>query len=325
MTHRAVFVALLVLLLASGGAAAQAWAPQRNVEIVAASAPGGSNDKTARMLEHLLSGNKLVTSSITVVNKPGGGSNIANTYVAQRVGDAHVLLIAGNALMTNHIIGASKLTIADFTPIASMAEDYAVFAVTGGSPLKSGKDLVERMQKDARSVSTGFANAFGSTRHIAAALFVKALGGNPRDLKVVVFKGSAEAIPAVLGGHIDLAVVGAVNAVPHVAAGRMRILGVGAPQRLPGVFANAPTWREQGIDVVYGSWRGVFAPRGLTPQQSAFWESAMQKIAATPEWKSDLEKNLWTDNFLTGAALRKEIERELVATRTVLTEIGLAK
>ena len=324
MMRRALFIAIAALALA-GGVSAQTWTPNRNVEIVAASPPGGSNDKTARMLEHLLNANKLVSSSITVVNKPGGGANIANTYVAQRTGDPHVLLIAGNAIMTNSIIGASTLTLADFTPIASMVEDYAVFVVTAGSPLKTGKELIERMRKDVRSVSTGFANAFGSTRHIAVALFAKAVGSNPRELKVVVFKGSAEAIPAVLGGHIDLAIVGATNAVAHVAGGKMRVLGVGAPKRLPGVFADAPTWREQGVDVVYGSWRGVFGPKGLTAEQLAFWENAMRRIAATPEWKSDLEKNLWTENFLTGAALRKDIEREYAASKIVLSEIGLAK
>ena len=304
---------------------AQAWAPQKNVEIVAASAPGGSNDKTARMLEHLLTASKAVPTTMTVVNKPGGGANIANTYVAQRVGDAHYLLIAGSGIMSNHIIGASTLTLADFTPVASMAEDYAVFAVAAGSSLKTGKDLADRMKKDPRSVTLGFANAFGSTRHVTSGMFVKALGGNPRDLKPVVFKGSAEAIPAVMGGHLDLVVVGAVNVVPHVGSGRMRVLGVAAPQRLPGALANAPTWREQGVDVVHGSWRGVFGPKGLTPAQLAFWENAMRKIAETPEWKTDLERNLWSDNFLIGAALKKEIEREHAATKAVLTDLGLAR
>ena len=313
------------LALGPGGAFAQTWTPQKNVEIVAASAPGGSNDKTARMLEHLLTANKVVPSTITVVNKPGGGANIANTYVAQRIGDAHFLLIAGGGIMSNNIIGASTLTLADFTPIASMVEDYAVFAVATGSPLKTGKDLADRMKKDPRSVTCGFANAFGSSRHISAGLFIKALGGNPRDLKPVVFKGSAEAIPAVLGGHLDLVIVGAVNAVPHVSAGRMRVLGVAAPRRLGGALANAPTWREQGLDVVHGSWRGVFGPKGLTPAQLAFWENALRKIAETPEWRADLEKNFWSDNFLTGAPLKKEIEREHVETKAVLADIGLAK
>jgi len=69
----------------------------------------------------------------------------------------------------------------------------------------------------------------------------------------------------------------------------------------------------------------VFGPKGLTPAQVAFWENAMRKIAETPEWKADLEKNFWTDNFLTGAPLKKEIEREYVATKAVLGDIGLAK
>ena len=88
-----------VLAAASGGAAAQTWSPQKNVEIVAASAPGGSNDKTARMLEHLFIANKIVPTTITVVNKPGGGAIIANTYVAQRAGDPHYLLIAGSGII----------------------------------------------------------------------------------------------------------------------------------------------------------------------------------------------------------------------------------
>src|SRR6185503_11000192 len=72
MTGRLAVMAA-ALLAASGGAVAQAWAPQRNVEIIAASVPGGSNDKTARTIEHMLLAGKLVSSSLTVVNKSGGG------------------------------------------------------------------------------------------------------------------------------------------------------------------------------------------------------------------------------------------------------------
>ena len=121
---------------------------------------------------------------------------------------------------------------------------------------------------------------------------MKAVGGNARDLKVVVFKGSAEAIPALLGGHIELGVFGAVNVVPHVSSGRMRILGVAAPQRLSGPLATAPTWRELGVNVVTGSWRGVFAPKNLTAPQvtertepgsdpEQMYES-LQRLAALP-------------------------------------------
>jgi putative tricarboxylic transport membrane protein len=310
---------------AASTVSAQGWVPQKNVEIVAASAPGGSNDNTARTVERTLNAVKAVPTTLTVVNKPGGGGSIAATYVAQRVGDPHFLLVATSGIASNHIVGASTLTPADFTPIAIMLQDYVAFAVAANSPIASGKDLAERLKKDPKSVTIGFANTFGGSRHVAAGLLLKALGGNPRDLKVVVFKGSAEAVPAVLGGHIDLVVIGAGNVVAHVMNGRMRVLGVGAPQRLGGALASVPTWREQGVNLVSGAWRGIFGAKGLTASQLAYWENALRKVADTPEWKSDVEKNLWTDHFVTGAAMKKELEQENAATRAVLVDLGLAK
>lgn len=219
----------MILAGVSAGAAAQAWSPQKIVEVVASSVPGGSNDNTARTLERVLVAHKLVNSTLTVVSKPGGGGNIAYTYVSQRAGDPHYLQVTTSALLSNHIIGSSTLSPADFTPIA------------------------------------------------------------------------------------------------HVSSGRMRVVGVGAPQRLGGALAIAPTWREQGVDFVYGSWRSIFAPKGLTPAQVAYWENTLRNVTETAEWKADLEKNYWTDDFVTGAQLRKNLEQEYAYTRSVLVDVGLAK
>jgi putative tricarboxylic transport membrane protein len=306
-------------------APAQQWTPQKNIEIVAGSAPGGSNDKTARAMERIFVGGKLVPASVTVVNKAGGGGSIAYTYVSQHPGDAHFLYIASSGLLSNHIIGASKLSQADFTPIALLYEDAAVFMVASGSPLQSGTELAERLKKEPGSVVVGFANAFGSSRHMAAALLMKTLGGNARDLKPVVFKGSAQAITALLGGHIEVGVAGAVNAITHVAAGRMRVIAVAAPQRLGGALGVAPTWREQGVDLVYGNWRAIFGPKGLTPAQVAYWEGVLRRMTETPEWKADLAKSHWTESFVTGPALHKELEKDYAYLKTTLVELGLAK
>lgn len=324
MTLTRINVACVVIALAAP-AFAQSWTPQKNVEIVAASAPGGSNDNTARSVERGLAAVKAVPTTIVIVNKPGGGGNIAATFVAQRAGDPHTLMVATSSNGSNHIVGASTLTYADFTPLAMMLQDYVAFGVAAGSPIANGKDLADRLKKDPKSLSVGFANTFGGSRHVAAGLLVKALGGNPRDLKVVVFKGSAEAIPAVLGGHIDLVVIGAGNAIAHVANGRMRVLAVAAPQRLPGTLSNAPTWREQGVNVVSGSWRGIFAPKNLTAPQVAYWENALRRVTETPEWKADIEKNYWSHHFVTGAALKKELDREYAEDKAVLVDLGLAK
>lgn len=312
-------------LVAAGGAQAQGWSPQRNVEIVVGSAPGGSNDKTARQVERILVQNKLVTVPITVVNRPGGGSSIAFTFVSQRPGDPHTLLVGTTALLTNHITGRSKIRHTDFTPIASLFNDYVVFAVNAESKIKDGKDLIARLKSNPQSIAIGFATALGSHNHIAAGLLMKAIGGNVRDLKVVAYKGSSEAITNLLGGHIDLVTTAGGNAAGHVAAGRMRVVGVAAPRRFGGALASVPTWKEQGVDLVYGGFRGIVGPKGLTPEQVAFWEGALRKASQTPEWQEGLKKNYWSNDFLTGKDFAKDLDETYAAMKSVLVDLGLAK
>lgn len=315
---------LMACLAVVPAAGAQSWSPQKNVEIVVGSAPGGSNDKTARTVERILVANKLVSSSITVVNKPGAGSSIAFTYVNQHAGDGHYLLVGNTGLLSGHILGWNKLSYTDFTPIASLFNDYVVFAVNASSPIKTGRDLIERLKNDPQSVALGFVT-IGSHNHIAAGLLMKAVGGNVRNLKPVTFKGSAEAITALLGGHIELVTTAAGNAHAHVAAGKMRLVGVAAPQRFGGALAGVPTWKEQGIDLVFGGWRALVGPKGLSSEQVAYWENVLRKATETAEWKADLEKNYWSDDFVTSAQFRKDLEKDYADMKTVLVDLGLAK
>lgn len=324
-TVSAVATCLVAAAIAHGEARAQAWSPQRNVEIVVGSAPGGSNDKTARTVEHILTTAKLVPTSVTVVNRPGGGSTIAFNYVMQKAGDPHVLMVGTPSLLTNHITGLSKQHYTDFTPIASLLNDYIVFAVNAEGPIKNGKDLIARLRKDPKSVTIGFATALGSHNHIAAGLLMKAIGGNARDLKVIAHKGSAEAVTNLMGGHIDLVTTAAGNVAPHVAAGKLRVVAVAANKRFTGQLADIPTWKEQGVNLVFGGWRGILAPKGLTPQQTAYWENTLRKLTETPEWKTDLEVNFWADDFVPGAQFRNELDKDYEAMKSVLVDIGLAK
>ena len=319
----AVFAGITIAM--AGPAAAQSWSPARNVEIVVGSAPGGSNDKTARAVEKAIIEGKLVPTSLTVVNRPGGGGSIAFSYVSQKKGDPHTLLIGTTALLTNHIVGSSPISYQDFTPIASLFNDYVVFAVNVNSPLKTGKDLIAKLRENPQSVSIGFATALGSHNHIAAGLLAKSIGVNARNLKAVAFKGSAEAVTQVLGGHIDMVTTAAGNVASHLAEGRLRVIGVSSEKRFPGAFAQIPTWKEQGADLVYGGWRAIMGPKGLTPAQIAYWEGVLRKVTSTPEWKDDLDKNYWSDDFVTSAQFSKDLAKDYADIKAVLVDIGLAK
>ena len=322
---RFAYLLAVLALLGIESAQAQGWTPQKNVELVVPVAPGGTNDKLARAIERTLVGSKLVGTSVTVAHKAGGGNQIAYAYVSQHAGDPHYLLMGTSTLITAHATGASKVSYGDFSPIASIFNDYVVLTVNPASPLKTGKDLVAKMKTDPRSLSLGFSGSAGNHHHIIAGLFMKAIGANPRDLKTVLFKGSAEAVTAILGGHLDLVSTGAGNAAPHMETGKLRILAVSSGQRLAGPMASVPTWKEQGVDLVYGSWRSIVGPKGLRPEHVTFWENALRKVVDSADWKAELERNYWGDFFMTGADLRATIDREYKAMKGVLVDLGLAK
>ena len=140
----------LVLGLALAGigtacGAQSAWSPQRNVEIVVGSAPGGSNDRTARQMEKIIVEQKLLPTSLTVVNRPGAGGIMALTYVTQHAGEPHYLLIYPSSMLAAHITGQSKLNYTDFIPIAERifavfgdADCHTAFCVTGNEFIARG-------------------------------------------------------------------------------------------------------------------------------------------------------------------------------------------
>jgi putative tricarboxylic transport membrane protein len=142
---------------------------------------------------------------------------------------------------------------------------------------------------------------------------------------VIAHKGSADAITNLLGGHIDVVTTAAGNIAGHVAAGKLRVVGVSAEKRFAGALASVPTWKEQGVNLVFGGWRGIMAPKGLTPQQSGYWEAVLKKATESPEWKTDIERNYWSDDFVAGERFRKDLDQDYAAMKAVLVDIGLAK
>ena len=317
-------LAALVLFGFAAAAPAQGWSPKRSVEIVVGFSAGGSQDLTARTVERLLVANKLANVPTSVVNKPGAGGSIAYAYVSQRPGDGHTLMVAGTSLINGHILGTSAFNYTDFTQIASLFNDYIAFSVNAVSPIKTGNDLIERLKKDPKSLTVGIIS-IGSGAHVSALLLQKAIGGNARDLKVVSFKAGTEVMTNLLGGHIDLATNTAVLAEAHVAAGRVRVVAVASPRRLGGALAAVPTWTEQGVNLVVGNWRAIMGPRGMGAAQIAYWENALRKVIETAEWKADLERNFWVDDFATGAQFRKDLDKDYADAKSVFVELGLAK
>jgi len=319
--------AAVVLVLAAPPAIAAegVFVPTRNVEIVVPAAAGSALDAVARILQRVAQEQKLVPASLTVSNKAGGGNAVGFAYLASRPADGHTLLITPFTIITNRITGANPLNYTDFTPLAMLADEHVGFVVSAKSTIRSGADLLERLKKDPESVSMALASALGNANHIAVALAGKAVGADFKRYKIAVFNSSGESVTAVLGGHVDLAITTTGLLGPHVEAGRVRVIAVAAAARLGGPLAQVPTWREQGVNVVFSSWRALIGPRGMSPEQIAYWESVLARLAKDRDWVRELEKNSLAPAFLASEPTRKLMTQQAEELRGILTELGLAK
>lgn len=314
--------AVVVALGVAQPAAAQGWKPEKPVELLVSSAPGGSNDRIARIIQKIAQEQKLTPVPISVINRPGGNQTISRAYINQNPGDAHYLDVGNPTLIANQVAGRQQY--GDFTPIALMVNEFAAFTVRADSPLRNAQDLVAQLKKDPESVAVGVSNR-GGTNHLTLLLLAKAAGIDARRLKVVVFKTNAEGLTAMLGGHIQLVSSAVATAVGQMRDGKARIISVSAPQRMGGDLAQVPTLREQGYDVSLSNWRAIIGPRGLNPAQVAFWEDVLSKVVATDEWKGVLEKQFWDGNFLRSREFAKYMDHEYAQTKSVMIDLGLAK
>lgn len=316
-------VVLLLSLFAASVSNAADWKPTKPVEIIIPTTAGGAVDQTGRLFQKMLQGK--VGVEMPVINKGGAGGALAYMLLNQQQADGTALSFSTLNLITNPIVGTHTLSHNDVTSICHLFGEYPVFLVKGDSPYKTGKDLIAKLKQDPSSVTIAFSPGLGGALHIATAIVLKAADIDVRKLKVVVVQSSAEGMTAVMGGHVELSVVTPSNAVPHVQSGRLRAIGVAAPQRAHGALAVVPTWKEQGVNGVSANWRGVIGPKGMTADQIRYWETLFGELVKTAEWKSDLEVNGRTDEFMTSRDTKRYYDEQYKELQAVLTALGLAK
>jgi putative tricarboxylic transport membrane protein len=306
-------------------AAAQGWQPDKPIEIVVPTTPGGGIDRSARLLQKIIQENNLAPVSVTVTNKPGGGGAVSLVYLNQHAGDGHFIAINSPNLIANDINGRGAIKSRDVTPLANLFSEYTVVAVRTESPLKSGRDFVESLRRDPQSLAVSTPTTLGSVNHLSFALVAKAGGIDPRKLKAVVLGSGGDAVTALLGGHIDAHTGTPSSVVRMVQAGKIRTLAILAPKRIGGPYAETPTWTELGYKAVMDTWRGVIGPKGMTAAQIAWWDAVLAKVVATPTWKEALEQNTWEANYLNSAQTRKLFDSEYADYRTILSDLGMIK
>jgi putative tricarboxylic transport membrane protein len=299
------------------------WQPQRPLALVAGTPPGGGLDRSARALAKAITANRLIDVAVEVVNVGGDGGRKAWAYMDGVAGDAHVAGISSPNMTADFLTGVTTADPARFTPLAILYTEYIAFVVRSGEALENGGDLLARLANDAKAVTIALSTSLGNSNHVAVAKVVRQAGADVNAPKIRVFDTALDAVADVVNGNADVGAITAASSVPEIEAGRLSTIGISSPARLPGVYAQAPTWGEQGLDCVVGSWRGVSGPAGIAAAEVAFWQDLLSRATATAEWKADLARLFWTETYLDGAALRDHLARERSEMRSVLSGLGL--
>jgi putative tricarboxylic transport membrane protein len=313
------------LTAAAGAAAALPATPafaQLELKIMAPAGPGGGWDQTARSMQQAMV-EAGVAKSVQVTNVPGAGGSIGIAQlVSSGKGDGHQLMVNGFVMVGALITNKSPVTLEQVTPIARLTEEAEVIVVPADSPIKTAKDLADAVKKDIAKVTFAGGSA-GGVDHIVAALFAEKAGANPAKINYVPFSGGGESLAAILGGKVTAGISGYGEYEGQVKAGKLRIVGVTSEKRLPGV--DAPTFKEQGIDLVITNWRSVVAPPGLTAEQKKTLDDAVEKMAKSAQWKDVLKQKGWDDAYLGGDAFVDFLKNEQTRVRQVLVSVGLVK
>lgn len=300
------FVCAVVGLTAASAAFAQNF-PSKTVEFVVHVTPGGGTDVFARGVTDIITREKLLRQPVIVSNRPGGSGTVAYSYIKIKRGDPHVVLTAATGTMMSAAIRPDLgMGLDIFTPLAFFALDPQVIAVSAESKITSFKDLLEAGRRDPETMIDAVASAGGSGRLLL--YYIERDTGV--KFKFVAFKSGAEATLSVLGGHVPFTTENLSEMYPQVEAKKMRVLAVTGEKRLP-ILPNAPTLKELGYPIVYGTGRGFAMPAGVPKEAVAAMEAVMKKVHDSKAWKDFASHNMYEDTYM-GAA---EFARYLVKRR----------
>ncbi|WP_312833531.1 tripartite tricarboxylate transporter substrate binding protein [Comamonas sp.] len=279
-TFAAITFSIAVVSAASFAAPAMAQAdyPNRPIVLIVPYGAGGVSDVVARALA--LSMGKQLGQSIIIENKPGAGASMGVMDMKNAKPDGYRLTLSPVGIFRQpHIQKVSYDPIADLTYVAAFMSYDFLLAVGQDSPFKSVKDIVDQSKKQPGSVDYGTPGKF-SANHVLMALLEKKAGV---QFTHVPYKGDAEAVNALIAGHTKTGVFGN-TVLPHMQSGKLRALAIASESRPP-AFANVPTFREQGYDVVTPSPLGIAGPRGLSPEIVRKLEAAVKSAMDDPAFQ----------------------------------------
>ncbi len=297
---RAVLAVLATLL----PAAALAQSPMR---VVIPAEAGTAWDRAGRALGSGLLAVKAATQ-VEYANRGGaGGTQALAGFLQSAKNDPDALFVAGQDLVIAAEFDATAPRLQDATPVARVALSHFAVFVPAGSPHRSMADLARALKADPAAIAWD-AGARGSAEHLLLAYLAKTVGADPSKVRLAP---SAQAATAGVGKLREVA--------EAVKSGRVRALAVTSPAATGGIASL----KEQGINLVFANWHGLFAGPGLRPSQRDELLAKAKAALDTPGWKALLASEGWTPVWLQGSDYARFLDEETRSLGYLARSLGL--
>ena len=298
--------------------AAQTY-PSRQIELVVPFVAGGTTDTVARLIAQRITDNW--PQPAIVNNRPGGGSTIGTNLVAKAAPDGHTVLVTTIAFAINASL--QKLpydTLQDFTAVTEIATIPLMLVVHPSVPVTNLKEFIALTKTQPGGLDYASSGP-GTSTHLAAEMF-KAMAGV--NLVHVPFKGNAEVLNALLGGHVKVHFGQVASTLQHVRNGALRVLAVTTEKRLA-VLPDIPTIAELGYpSYEISSWQGVFVPAGTPKEIIAKLNGEIVRMLNTPEVRGRISREGADPIGSSPEQFAERLKSEITKWSKVIKSSGLA-
>ena len=311
---------MAVLLLACGVVQAQETFPNRALTMVVPFPPGGVADVTGRPTAAALE--KVLKQPVTVANRPGAGGAVGNAAVANAKPDGYTVLMALSSITV--IPEADKLfnrkpayTLDQLAPIALVSADPVIREVHPSLPGKTLKDVVALAKKQPGELSYSSSGVYGAL-HMPMEMFLHAAQLKMRHVPTT---GGGPAITQLLGGHVTMTAGGPAAITSHVKAGKLRPIVTWGAERHAN-YREVPTFKEQGMDIVYYIWAGMFAPAGTPEPVMKVLRDAVRQAVNDSDFRAQMAKVNSPVNHLDAPEFAKYVDADSRRLAKVVQAIG---
>ncbi len=321
MTRRVMMAAAVATLGLGGAASAGSHQVLERIHFLIPGGAGGGWDGTARGTGEALTRSGLIGSA-TYENMSGGGGGKAIGFLIENAASQQdTLMVNSTPIVIRSLTGVFPYNFRDLTLVASIIGDYAAIVVNKDSPINSMSDLVAAYKADMGGTAIGGGSVPGGMDHLVAAMVMQAAGEDPTAVKYIPYDAGGKAMAALLSGEIKALSTGFSEAVELARAGEVRIIGVTADARVD-AFPDAPTMKEQGIDMTFVNWRGFFAAPGLPADKLARFQEVLAKMYDTPEWEEVRARNGWVNIHNSGDDFRVFLEEQEQIIGDLMRKLG---